>query len=254
VRQRYLGRKPGNWPAAVLFFGWVGFWFTYQAFGAGRVSRFAFDLPEAPLFWWAEMSGPGFFLTMSPIVLSALAYWLLPRTDWSARVGGVLVGAGALLFMCGVVWDSGSGVALYPDRVVTRASGFGQKFESDRFATVWRVEAACHSGRRGRADPSYVLWFVDGRPIDIMADSAMFPSRARMMRLLDAVLVANAAVDGIGVPRAPQRNRDGRTLGSAQCVDDVANALNVPRDKVQPLFIVHQAQLRPDEYVVVPSE
>lgn len=198
------------------------------------------------------MSLAGLCFMMSPLPLGLVAYWLMPRVDWSARVGAVLLGLGALLWGIGFAWDAGSGVALYPDRVVRREAGFDMPMSSDAFARIWRVEASCNYGRRRQPEPSYVLWFVDGRPVDIWGDSRIFINRERSVKIFNAVRQADVVINRIGAVRAPQRRADGMTLGSAGCVTRLAEQLGMTRDDVEPLFVVHQSQLRPEEYRVAP--
>ena len=249
---RYLGQKPVNWAAMALIFGWGVGGAVLMLWGAGAVSTFRTTLPAPPLMWWSEMSFLGFVLTTSPVALGALALWLVPASDWSTKVSVGLVATGVLLFVCGVVWDSGYGVAVYGDRVIHRSAGFGQPLEVHRFADVRRTETSCVV-RRGRggggAEPSYILEFADGDRIDIWRGS-YGGQRGSAVDRLAVVRSADAAAVRAGALRAPQRKPDGALIGDIGCVSLLAERLKVPPETLVPLFSVHQSELQPGEYAL----
>lgn len=252
---RYLGHKPVNWAASALIFGGMVGSAAYILWGAGAVSIFRAMLPSSPLMWWPRMSFIGFFLTMSPLALGALALWLVPVSDWSVKVSVGLVASGVVLFICGIAWDSGSGVALYSDRVVYRVAGFREPLRIGRFADIRRVETSCvvRRGRnRGGAEPSYILQFGDGERIDIWSGSYS-SQRGNASARFAFVRAANAAAMRAGAIRAPRRKPDGTLIGDPGCVSLLAKRLKVPEQVVGSLFSLHQSELFPGEYDMAPK-
>jgi hypothetical protein len=251
---RYLGQKPVNWAAMALTLGWGALFFAYMFWGAGVVSIFRAQLPEAPLMWWPEMSFVGFVLTLSPLLFGFLAMWLVPVSDWSIRVSVTLVALGVGCFIGGVAWDSSYGVALYSDRVAHRAAGFGQPPHIDRFADVRRVETGCvvMRGRGGGgADPSYILEFTNGHRVDIWRGSYS-GTRGSAAERFAVVQAADAEVTRVGALRAPRRKPDGTLIGDVGCIERLADTLTIPPPVIAPLFGVHRSELRPGEYLVEP--
>ena len=249
---RYLGQKPSNWPAATLVFGWMALAIPLFLLGGGRViSLFGRGLAEPPLFWWPGTSALGFFLSIGPMVLGALALYLMPRVDWSPRVGTGLVALGVLSAIAGIAWDAGSGVAVYADRVVHRAAGFGQAIHVDRFSDARRIETSCvvTKMRRGpwHAEPQFTLVFRDGRGVELWnrglgGAGSSWPGR------LPAISRAHQTAHQAGAARAPARKPDGALIGDIGCVEQLAEQLDVPLLELAPLFVVDQSELRPGEY------
>lgn len=252
---RYLGQKRVNWPAIALVFGWIVLSGAYLLSGMELVSTFRAMLSEAPQMWWMEMSFPGFILTMSPLLVGALALWLFPISDGSLVVGVGLVVVGALLLAAGIAWDAGSGIALYRDRVVHRASGFGQPLETDRFTDIRRVEKGCAViQRRGHSDPepSYILQFASGNRIDIWRGSPS-SERGSAAERFAVILAADAAAIQAGAALAPMRKPDGTLIGQPGCIARLSNDLMIPLPALRAVFRVHPSELKPEEYIIVPQ-
>lgn len=251
---RYLGQKPVNWAAMALIFGWLAVGALYMFWGAGVVSTFRAGLAEPPLMWWPDMSFVGFVLIMSPVLLGAVALWLVPASDWSRGVSVGLIATGAVLFVAGAVWDASYGVALYPDRVVHQAAGFGQRPQTDRFADIRRVETSCvvRAGRGGGVIPSYTLGFASGARVDLWRRTGL-GVRGDAAERLAVIQAADAAVTRNGALRAPRRKPDGTLIGDPGCLIALGDSLTIPPPVLAPLFNVHQSELRPGEYDVEPD-
>lgn len=251
---RYVGEKPVNWAAMVLVYGWMAVGGVYMLWGAGAVSMFRARLPETPLMWWPEMSFVGMVLNMSPMLFGMVAIWLVPASDWSRRISVTLVVLGVSGFIAGMVWDTGYGVALYGDRVVHRAAGFGQPLRSDRFADIRRVETSCVvTGRNGTgAEASYTLEFASGARVDIWRRGPM-GHRGSPNERLAVIQAADAAATRNGAVRAPRRKPDGTLIGDAGCIERLADTLTIPPPVISPLFNVDRSELHPGEYVVEPD-
>ena len=233
----------------VLVYGWMAVGGVYMLWGAGAVSMFRARLPEAPLMWWPEMSFVGMALTMSPMVIGMVGIWLVPASDWWGRISVTLVALGLSGFIAGVVWDAGYGVALYGDRVVHRAAGFGQPLRSERFADIRRTETSCvATGRNGKgAEASYILEFTSGARVDIWRRGPM-GRRGSPTERLALIQAADAAAIRNGAVRAPRRKPDGALIGEPGCIARLADALTIPPPIIAPLFNVDRSELRPGEY------
>lgn len=239
----------------VLVFGWMVLGTLYLLSGAQLTSTFRPLLPEAPVIWTAEMSFQGFVLTMSPPLVGLLALWMVPASDWSRSVSITLVILGALLFVGGIVWDAGSGVALYRDKVVHRASGFGQSLEMDRFVDIRRVETSCVLiVRRGSRDPepSYVLQFANGNRVDIWSGELRRASKSADDHFA-IIKTADATAKRAGAVHAPQRKPDGTLIGKAGCISRLADVLLIPPGVLTPVFKVDLSELKPGEYIIAPE-
>lgn len=247
---RYLGQKLFNWPAAILIIGWALVGNAFYVFDLqGWVSTFRRALPEAPLIWWPEMSFPGFTLVLAPPLVGALSLWIVPAMDYSVRLSATLITLGAALFIAGVVWDSGAGVALYADRVVHRGLGFGRSLETELLSDIRRVETACvvTRGRYGRLSisPVYEVVFDDETGIDIWRGHGV--ASTPRVEQLEHVRMVDRAARRAGAVRARTRKPDGSLVGTPGCIPRLANRLAVPAEQIQELFAVDQSQLRPGE-------
>jgi hypothetical protein len=254
---RYLGHKPFNWPAAVLVFGWIGLSAPLQLLGGDRlISAFRHGLPSEPLAWWPEVSFVGFVLIFTPMVLGGLAC-VLPRWSSSVWTGGALVAFGVVAFVAGVLWDASSGVALYPDKLVSRDAGFGKPLETRRFVDIRRTESSCLNvrqrwSRTGKPRGGFTLSFGDGRRFEIWDRGGGWMNHELEARF-PVVERVFAAAGQAGAVRAPQRLRDGRTAFDSGCPARLADRLGVPVERVSALLSVDQTELRPSEYVVSPQ-
>ncbi len=254
---RYVGQKPFNWPAAILIFGWFGL--ALVLFGGGQtfISLFGRTLVGVPLYWWPEMSGLGFAGVIAPMVLGAFALWVMPRADWSPRLGASLVATGYVLFLLGLGWDVGSGVAVYPDRVVHRPSGWRQPTQTEHLRDVARIETACvfETGRRGQRLPNfdYRARFASGYDLWLNWGATLFGLNQQYEQKLRTVKAIDSAANTAGATRAPRRDINGNALGDRGCVDRLAERYGVTRGEIADLFVVHQDQLRPGEYTTVPT-
>ena len=254
---RYLGHKPFNWPAAVLVFGWIGLVAPLELLGGDRlISAFRQELPSEPLAWWPEMSFVGFLLVFTPMMLGGFAC-VLPRWSSSVWTGGALVAFGVIAFAAGVLWDASSGVALYPDKLVSRDAGFGKPLETRRFMDIRRTESSCLNVRERRSwtikpRGGLTLSFVDGRRFEIWNRGGGWMDRELEARfpIVERVF---AAAGQAGAVQAPQRRRDGRTAFDSGCPARLADRLGVPVERVASLLSVDQTELRPSEYVVSPE-
>jgi hypothetical protein len=253
-----LDQKPYNWPATVLVFGWMGL-SAFLLFGGNRlISPFLSALPSEPLAWWPEMSVVGLVLTVTPMLLGGLAFWLPLRMIRSVRMGIGLVVFGFLVFAAGVVWDANSGVALFPDRLAYRDAGFGQPLEIRKFADIRRTESSCLNVRQRRSwtrkpRGGLTLNFGDGRRFEIWDRGGGWGDRGQEARLPIVERVFAAAGEA-GAVRAPQRRSDGSTAFDSGCPARLADRLGVPLERVSALLVVNQSELRPDEYVVRPED
>lgn len=252
---RYVGHKPFNWPAAILVFGWIGLALVLFGGGATFISIFGRTLGDVPLYWWPEMSGLGFAGVLAPMVVGAFACWIMPRANWSPRLGAGLVTTGYALFLLGLSWDVGSGVALYTDRVVYRPSGWGVPAQTEHFRDIARIETACviERGRRGQRQPNfaYRARFANGYDLWLNWGSTLFGLNQQYEQKLQAVKAVDRAANTAGATRAPRRDIDGDILGDRGCVDRLADRYGVTRAEIADLFSVHQDQLRPGECTAV---
>jgi hypothetical protein len=248
-----VDHAPYNWPAAVLMFGWMLLGGAYIFGGQTEISTFGRGLHDAPLIWWPEMSGVGFAATMAPFILGGLSLLIMPLVDGSRSLGGGLIAVGSALLVFGIVWDIGSGVAVYPDRVVYRTSGWGAPTRTEYLKDITRIETACVSRRslrtgrlptldyRARFMSGYDLWLARGSSYSWFA-----PQTGSRLRAVKAVDVAANAADAV---RAPRRNIAGDLLGDRGCIDELAGKYGVKRQEIIGLFNVHRNQLRSSEYV-----
>ena len=256
---RYLGHRPFNWPAAVLVFGWMALGLIVGlGVNVAELSPFYYSLPPGVLMWRPEMSLVGLVLFMSPMVLGALACWLVPFSGYSRPISLVLVGSGILAFAVGVAWEAGAGVAVFPDRIVYRSSGIGAPLRAERFADIQRVETACsnYRGRRSsslRASPTYNVVFASGYATDVWKGSGTLRGR-RAPTALDTVRLIDRHARAVGAVRAPARKPDGTLIGTRGCLDRLAENLSIRRGELSDLFEVHQSELRPNEYLVEPAK
>jgi hypothetical protein len=223
-----------------------------------ELSPFYYSLPPGVLMWRPEMSLVGLVLFMSPMVLGALACWLVPFSGYSRPISLVLVGSGILAFAVGVAWEAGAGVAVFPDRIVYRSSGIGAPLRAERFADIQRVETACsnYRGRRSsslRASPTYNVVFASGYATDVWKGSGTLRGR-RAPTALDTVRLIDRQARAVGAVRAPARKPDGTLIGTRGCLDRLAENLSIRRGELSDLFEVHQSELRPNEYLVEPAK
>jgi hypothetical protein len=254
----YVGHKPKNWAGAVLVYGWLGA--SVLLIGAGQfglldgISLFRRDLAETPLTWEAGLSFVGFAFLMSPLVLGALALWLVPASGHAPAISWTLVILGVTLPLAGWTWEARSGRALYADRVVSREAGFTSSLREHRFRDLVRVEVSCVATKRRRssryeAGPYYWMVFRDGYETDgwSLANESRQSPRA-FLRQLD---VMHDAAEAAGVVRAPKRRSNGEALWTIGCLSRLAEQLGVTIQRLQPYLVVHQSELREGEYRVV---
>lgn len=253
----YPGQRPFNWPAALLLGGSLCL-MGALTFGGGAevISSFRRALPETPLAWWPEMSRVGFALLAGPFLLGAVAMVIMPRVEWSKRVGSALVSIGGVLAAAGVVWDAGSGVAIYDDRIIHKTAGIDSVMQTEMLADARRIETYCviNRGRGGsrRPEPGYVLVFNSGAVLELWSPGPGggpdLPNGLKHIRII------NGAAERAGAVRAPHRRPDGALIGDQGCLSLLADRLGMPIAQVEPLFRVHQRELRRGEYVVAPPE
>lgn len=252
------GRKPFNWPAAILIYGWmvVGL-LVALGVNVAELSPFYSALPSGALMWRPEMSSVGLILFMSPLVFGGLALWLMPLKGYSRLAGAALIGAGVVAFAGGVAWEAGAGMAVYSDRIVHRESGFAEQLRVERFTDIRRVETACSSWRRRGSssfqnNPTYIVVFASGYSIDVWTGSGTRP-RGETASPLEIVRLTDRQARAVDAVRAPARKPDGSRIGSPGCAGRLAESLSIQRSDLQPLFEVHRSELHPDEFTVVPT-
>jgi hypothetical protein len=256
---RYLGHKPFNWPAAVLIFGWMGLGLVVGlGVNVAELSPFHWFLPPGVLVWRPEMSPVGLALFIVPMLLGGLACWLVPFSGYSRSISLGLVGSGILAFAVGMAWEAGAGVAIYPDRIIYRSSGIGVPLRTERFADIQRVETACSSYRRRRSsswqiNPIYEVVFASGYSTDVWRGAGTLRGNQRT-NVIDTVRMIDRQARAAGATRAPARKPDGTLIGSAGCLDRLAENLLIGRGDLDALFQIDQSELKEHEYSARPTD
>jgi hypothetical protein len=251
---RYFDRERFNWPCATLLVGWLIASTSYFLFGGEALATLPREYKTPPLGWELGMDALGFVLVMGPFLLGALALRLFPAVGRAPLTGMVLIALATLSFVGGVLWSRDSGVAVYPDRIIHRQAGFNRPLHVEPLTAIRRVEVSCAFSRgrggRGGPDPAFELIFADGYRVDVWSMGGVWPddpkTALRRVRLLDRAASAANAI------RGPHRRADGRIVDDAGCITELAELNGVTRASILPLFNVHQSELRPREYTVIP--